>query len=689
MTFRVGIDVGGTFTDLVVADDDGRLTIFKASTTPGQTSQGIFDTLELAAEHHGVALEGLLGQCATVVYSGTIGTNAVVTNTAAKVGLICTEGFRDILLLREGPRKPSAYDSPPYPEPYVPRYLTMPVAERVNAEGGVDVYLDEDEVREAIRAFKNWDVEAVAVSFLWSVANPVHEKRVGEIIAQEWPRIPYVLSHELNPIVREYRRTASAVIDASLQPILSVEIERIDRDLNERGFRGTLLVGGSAGGVITPREAARRPIYTVGSGPALGPVAGRYLAETDEAGSDVIVLDMGGTSFDVSVVTDGSIAVSREAMVKDEILGISRVDVKSIGSGGGSIAWVDSGGLIHVGPQSGGADPGPACYNRGGEQPTVSDANVELGYLNPDFFLGGRVKLAPELASKAIEDGVGKPLGLSVPDAAFTIFTTVNQDMTAAIQDITIWQGVDPREYVIVAGGGAVGMHIVPIAQELGVKRILVPKVAGTLSAVGATVADVTAEFSRSYFTESSRFDYDGVNSVLGHLTERASEFLSASSPGAEETTLDYFVEARYPFQVWEITVPMRAGEIPDDGGLKRLVEDFHDVHERMFAIKEPGQNIECVVWKAQASVKTPDVALREIAGDGRSAQDALAGHRSAYFQELGGFVETPVYRGDRLAHGNEIEAPAIIEEQTSTLVVFPGSRVRLTRWGNYLMELD
>jgi N-methylhydantoinase A len=689
MTFRASIDVGGTFTDLVFTDENGELAVFKSLTTPRETWKGMIDALRLAAESYQMPLSKLLAESTTITYSGTTGTNAIITGTGAKVGLICTRGFRDILLAREGPKKESAYDWPPYPEPYVPRYLTLPVTERINAEGGIDIPLNEDEVRQVVRQFKEWNVEAIAVSLLWSISNPIHEKRIGEIVKEELPGIPCVLSHELNPIIREYRRTISAAIDASLHPILVKDVEQLNGRLNESGFRGNLLVGTASGGVLTPEEACKRPIYTIGSGPALGPVAAKYFAQIEAGNNNVIVLDMGGTSFDVSIVTKDTIVVTRETMVKDEILPISRVDARSVGSGGGSIAWIDPGKLMHVGPQSSGAQPGPACYTRGGKEATVSDANLTLGYLDPDYFLGGRMKLSPQSAREVIQDKVAKPLSLDVPEAAFTVFSTVTHDMIAAIRDITIWQGIDPREYLIVSGGGATGMHVVPMAQELGVKQVLIPKVAGTLSALGGLVADITTEYSASYFAESYQFNYEGVNRVLEALQKKGEEFLAMSKGISREGKLEYFVESRYPYEVWELSIPLRSNRIKGEKELAKLVEDFHNTHERIFAVKEPGQSIECVIWRVVATAKTPQVKAKEIASGGKDPSAAITGKRDAYFRDLGGFVKTPIYRGDKLVYGNRIDAPAIIEEATTTIVIFPGSKATVTKWGNYLIEVE
>jgi N-methylhydantoinase A len=325
----------------------------------------------------------------------------------------------------------------------------------------------------------------------------------------------------------------------------------------------------------------------------------------------------------------------------------------------------------------------------GGEEPTVTDANVLLGYLAPDYFLGGRMKIDSRLSEKVIEEKIGKPLDLGILEAAYTIWTTVNHNMVAAIEDITIWQGVDPREYLLIAGGGASGLHIVPIAQELKMKKIIVPKLSGVLSAVGGLAADMTMDFHISHFTDTRLFDYEGVNRQLRALEEQARAFLSRAGAALENTYVQFFTEARYAYQVWELNIPLKAGQIKDEEALAQLVEDFHNAHQKVFGINEPGELIEFVNWGVQATAKMPEVKIQELPQGNPDPASALVGKRDAYFRELGGLGKTPVYRGEKLLAGAHVVGPAIIQEPTSTLVVFPGSTTTVSRWGNYLIELE
>ena len=692
MSYRLCIDIGGTFTDLVVADSRGKVDIFKSPTTPGNYTDAFIETVKMASGHYGIPLEEFMKQCSTIEggyfgHGSTVSTNAIIEGKTAKTGLICTRGFRDVLVAREA-GKENPYDwQMEYPEPYIPRYLTFGVGERINAEGGIEEQLNEDDVRRAIRQLKEYNVRAIAVALLWSIANPVHEQKIAAIINKEWPGIPYSLSHLVNPCIREYRRFSSTAIDASLKPLVSNYVAQLEKRLAAVGYKGQLSLLTSSGGVVSAEEFVKNPIFSVDSGPALAPSAGRLIAGTDLATNNIITTDMGGTSFDVACITDGEIAVSRETEVGGFMLGINKVDSKSIGAGGGSIAWVDTGGLLHVGPQSAGAVPGPACYGKGGKEPTVTDANAVLGYLDPAYFLGGGMKLDKKLAAKAIEEKVATPLKLSVEEAAYAIWGAVNASMSNVIRDITIWRGIDPREYLVVSGGGAGGLHIGAIAEELGVKTVLIPRVAGALSAFGGAFADITSEFNMSKFTDSTGFDYEGIGKALAGLEKQAEAFFEHMRVPARQRKVQVYTEARYPFQVWEISVPLRGRSIADPKQLAALVSDFHRTHQKIFSVSAPDQPVEFVYWRVKAIGKLPRTDF-PAAKTTASAAPAPTGQRKAYFKELGGMVDTPVYKASDLKPGNRIFAPAIIEEPTTTVLIMPGSKASITKYGNYLIEI-
>jgi len=690
MAMRIAVDVGGTFTDLILIDEKHRLRIAKSPTTTENHADGVRNCIDLVAEDLQVNLRALLEKCEYFAHGSTVITNAVIQGNISKVGLLVTKGFRDILTTREGGKRDPYNMHEDYPKPYVPRYLTLPIAERINAEGGIEVPLEEEDAERALsRLIEDYKIEVLAVCFLWSIVNPVHENRIKEIVEERWPGFPCILSSETNPIIREYRRTASTVIEASVRPLAKDYISRVDSALKEDGYRGTLYIINSSGSVLTAADAMTRSSSMIASGPAMAPVAAKWVAELegDETGN-VISIDMGGTSLDVSVIKQGEIAQTRETKVGHELLGIKTIDSRSIGAGGGSIAWIDPAGMIRLGPQSAGAVPGPACYDRGGDKATVTDANVVLHYIDPDYFLGGRMKIKPHLAEEAILRSVGKPLGLDLQEAAFTVWSTVNVNMVSAIQDVTIWQGLDPREYVLVCGGGAANCHGVALARELGIRKLLVPKFGGVLSAVGGLVADVVAEFSGSCFTSTDRFNFQGVNDLLGRLEEKAHSFLSNLSEASENTEIQMFVEARYPYQVWELPVRLRNSRINNDQDLMELSEDFHREHEKVFAIKESSDApVECVHWSARAIARNPKLVLQEQEYAGNDPSAGMMGERTAYFRELEGMVNTKIFRGQKLAFGHIIQGPAVIEEPTTTVVVPPGSKCTVTKWGNYFIE--
>jgi N-methylhydantoinase A len=690
VAYKITIDTGGTFTDVVVGNADGVLTIGK-SPTQERAFLGVRGGLEVAAIQLGLSVEQLLAETSVLIYSTTRSTNAILEGRTARTALLVTEGFPDILVLREG-GKLDAFDiGVPYPDPYIPRHLTFEVAERIDSEGGVVRSLDEPRLRETLASLGRQRIEAIAVCLLWSVANGVHERRVGELIAEMLPDVPFTLSHELNPIVREYRRASSTAIDASLKPLMTAQLEEIASDLRGAGFGGELMVATSYGGALHLEDVAARPIDTVRSGPSMAPVAGKVFAEAEGDVRDVIVCDTGGTSFDVSLIRDGAVSYTRETwlgpMFTGHMTGTSSVDIRSIGSGGGSIAWVDPGGLLRVGPQSAGADPGPACYGRGGTLPTVSDAAVVLGFLSPETFLGGRMLLDADAATAAV-GALGAALGLSVENAAEAIMTVANEHMVGAIQDITINEGVDPRDSLVVAGGGAAGLGAVAIVKELGCREVLVPRAAGALSATGGQFSDIVAEFTVSRFADSASWDFAAVDDALEELERQASEFgAGLRERGVDEMSTDYFVDARYGYQVYQLEVALPGTRLGDADDLIALSRAFDEVHHRVFAVSEPGARIECLTWKARLRAPVGQAAVEALVPATVDAPRVeTSSTRPVYFDRE--WHDTAIFGGGTLGAGTVVDGPLVVEEATSTLVVPPGSRLAVTSLGNYLVEV-
>ncbi len=685
---RITCDIGGTFTDVVVSDESGRMTIAKALTQPANLFDGLRAALQRAADELDESLAALLGRASLFIFSTTQATNAILEGTTARTAFLCTEGFPDILVRREGGSlRPYDY-SRPFPEPYVPRRLTLEIPERIDADGDVVRALDEDAALAALARARELDVQAVSVCLLWSTANPAHELALGALIERELPGVPYSLSHQINPIVREYRRASGTSIDASLKPLMQRHLPEIADGLTREGFAGELLAASSAGGVVPMGELIDSPLWSVRSGPSLAPVAARTVAGAETGAGDVIVCDTGGTSFDVSLVRGGDLVFTSETWLGEpfagHLTGLSSVDVRSIGAGGGSIAWVDPGGLLRVGPESARADPGPACYGLGGTRPTVTDAALALGYIDPERFLGGKMALDLGAAETAVQ-GLADALGVGVREAAHAVLSIANERMIAAIGELTVNEGVDPRDSTLVAGGGAAGLTIAAIARELGCREVLIPRAAGVLSAFGGQHSDIVREMTAPHVTNSKEFNFDGVRETLGALRERLLAFQAELPAGlAGGVQRRYFVEARYAYQVWDLSIPLDGEGVEDEAALERLIERFHDAHERIFAVREPGQKIEMSQWKGRVTASTvkPPLAADRPPASGEPAR------RVAFFQELGE-VELEVHDGGQLAPGRTIAGPALVVEPETTIVIYPGWTAHVSPLGNYRLELE
>ncbi len=674
---RCAIDTGGTFTDLAL-EHESEVRIFKTSTTPEDPIVGILEVLELAARGLGMRREELLAKVTMLIHGTTRATNAVLTQNTARTALITTLGHCDVLLLREGGRSRAFDWSVEYTDAYIPRALTFEAPERIDAQGRVLRELDEPAVIEQIERIAAAGVEAVAVCLLWSIVNPVHEQRIGELLERHLPGVPYTLSHALNPTLREYRRASSTAIDASLKPLMTRYLDNLELQLRDAGFGGELLVISTSGGLMHAREAAKVPITSINSGPAMAPVAGRHFAASAAAqdaavgAADAIVADTGGTSYDVSVVRGGRIPMTRETWLGEpltgHITGFPAVDVKSIGAGGGSIAWIDDGGLLHVGPQSAGANPGPAAYGRGGELPTVTDACLTLGYLDPERFLGGAMRLDEARARAAIERDVARPLGLDTHEAASAILALATEHMVQAITEITVDAGIDPREAVLIGGGGAAGLNSGAIMRRLGCRALVIPETGAVLSAVGALMADLSADFSAACFTSSERFDGARVDAVLDELRGRCAAF--AEQVGAAEHTVELIAEARLARQVWQIDVPLRAERFAgDEDALQALLEDFRRLHEEIFAVLDERSAVEIVALRARV------LCPLDSRSQGRLTQapQALDAERETYFSGHGA-MRARVCSLDALAAGEPLPGPAIVESPLTTVVVEPGA---------------
>jgi N-methylhydantoinase A len=672
---RLSVDVGGTFTDLVVDDGAGLLKVYKSPTTSPDPIEGVLDVVALAAAGEGRTTQALLAATDMFIHSTTRAINAVVTGKTAHTAFLTTRGHPDILLVREGGRTDAFNYRIPYPAPYVPRSLTFEVEERIGADGRIVRPLVAASVHDIADRLKAAGVEAVAVCLLWSIVNPAHELAVAAILAERLPGVPVTLSHQLNPSLREYRRASSCCIDASLKPVMTRYLRALTSRLGESGLAGKMFAVTSQGGIADIEELAERPILSLNSGPSMAPVSGRHYALA-EHGHTAIVTDAGGTTYDVSLVRNGAIPWTRETWIgplyQGHMTGFPSVDVKSIGAGGGSIASVDGGGMLHVGPQSAGSNPGPVCYGRGGIHPTVTDAALVLGYIDPDFFLGGRMALAVEAARTAIATQIAQPLGLSLDDAALAIIELATETMINAIEEITVKQGIDPEDTTIVGGGGAAGLNAVAIARRLKCRTVLFPEVGAVLSAAGAIMSELRREFVRTEFMRVSHFDVARANVIVAGLRAEAQAFLDGNVGAGRDTVIDYFIEGHYPSQVWEIEVALEGPIFDATVGAANLIRDFHARHREIFSFADDHDEVEIVSWRAVARSRIADsrAGLRLATAPPATGERV----RSMVFRDTGR-LDAPVYDLDALPQDHPVTGPAIIESSFTTIVVDPGSR--------------
>jgi N-methylhydantoinase A len=681
---RLSVDIGGTFTDLVV-EEGGELRLFKSPTVPHDPVQGILDVLAVAAVADGSDLGTFLGRVTTFTHATTRGLNAVLTGNAARTAMLVTEGHPDILLLREGGRQDPYDFTVPYPEPYVPRSLTFEVPGRLLSSGAELEPFDRVAVEALARRIAELNVEAVAVCLLWSTVNPVHELAVAEVLDRLLPDVPYTLSHALNPSLREYRRASSTAIDASLKPLMSEYIAALTTRLTGAGLHGRILMVTSMGGVVDAADAAAAPIVTLNSGPSMAPVAGRAYAAAETGSDAVIVADAGGTTYDVTLVRRGEIPSTRTAWVGEQgtghMTGLPSIDVKSVGAGGGSIAWVDAGGLLHVGPQSAGSVPGPACYGRGGTSATVTDAALVLGYLDADNFSSGSMKLDVAAARSAIQRDVAAPLGIDVTQAAASVLDLTTEQMVHAIEEITLQQGIDPSRAVLVGGGGAAGLNAAAVAQRLGCPALVMPAVGAALAAAGALMSDLTAVHSITIPAITTEFDMDRINAGLAELEARGREFAARMGHGDAITTL--YAEARYPQQIWELEVPLRGDRFGGPADVAAFEADFHNVHEEILGIRDDASPVEVVSWGARVRVPLPGSGTVLTA---RVELVETSPTRHAYVPGTG-MTEVAVRALASLVPGELLQGPLLIESPFTTIVVAEPHLVELGSAGSLIVR--
>jgi N-methylhydantoinase A len=665
--YRVGVDVGGTFTDLICITPTGDVLLDKTPTTLEDQSLGVMNGLELLAArtHHNLA--DFCAQLDVVVHGTTTADNTMIEMDGAVTGLLVTEGHRDEIEMRRVHKERIWDPSYPAPTPIARRRARIPIPERLDAAGNVLLPLDEDAVRAGVRRLRALGVESIAVMFLFSFVNPAHERRAREIVLEEYPEVAAVtLSHEVMPRGPEFERVSTTLVNAYVAPRIARYVGRLEDRLRQAGYRGELLLMQSTGGVMPPRYVADHAVTLLGSGPT-GGVMGAARAAAEAGTADFVAVDMGGTSFDICLVRGGRPEVKTDWNWRYRYyIGLPMVDVQCVGAGGGSIARVRQGALL-VGPESAGSDPGPACYGRGGDRATVTDADAVLGYLDPHGFAGGRMTLDLDAARAAIQREVAGPLGLDVVDAAWGIERIVNANMANATRRVLAGYGADARELAMIAYGGNGPLHAWAIAEELGMRRVIVPTAAPVFSALGLLVADYRVDVQRSHVQPLSRVDAAALQKLLDETVAEARAELDpvGLDPGAVEE--HPYVQMAYAGQNFDMSIRPPQPTLTD-ASLLDLAGAFHDAHEadRGFAFR----NQQPVVRGVRALVvgHTPKPPSLGVA---RTPGHALTGRREVHFGE--GFVDTAVYDGDRLAAGTTVEGPALIEERFTVVAVPPG----------------
>ena len=672
--YRIGVDVGGTFTDVLAADAAGRVRFAKTASTPRDQSLGVMRALADLAGALGTELGALLSRTERIVHGMTVATNALLERKGARVGLLTTWGHRDVLEMREG-LKPERYDLRlPRPEALVPRHLRLGVRERVRADGRVETPLDEASLARAIATLARAKVESVAVCYLHAYRDDGHERRTREALREALPRAFVSLSSEVLPRIKEYQRVSTTVVNACVGPLIRGYLEGLEARLAEAGYRGPLLVMLSHGGVAPVEEAVRIAAATVLSGPA-GGVAGARRVAAMLGAPDLIPFDMGGTSTDISLISGGEASLSAERPIANERIALPSLDIVTLGAGGGSIGRVEEGGLLKVGPQSAGAAPGPACYGQGGRAATVTDASVVLGYLDPDNFLGGATRLDRGAAERALAR-LGERLGIDALRAAEGVHRVVNTQMAEGIRLASVRRGVDPRRFGLLGFGGAAGLHVTELARMLGLRRVVVPRVAPVLSAWGMLASELRAEAVHSHVGETDRLDAAALRGLFREMQRAGRERMRGWFDG--EIVSRFSAEMRYGEQIFEIDVPFPEGDLDAPDLLARLKRAFERRHEQLYTYSL-GEQEPVLVNARVATVGLMPAPPAEPSAAGRTPAPPRAERRV----HLGGWRPAPVHAFAGLAAQQRIEGPAIVESDTTTVLLRPGDRALVTeqRW--------
>ncbi len=680
-SYKIGVDVGGTFTDIFLLNEaTGQLGVHKVSSTPEDPSRAILQGIAEILQIQRIAPN----QVTYLAHGTTVATNAIIEGKGGKVGLLTTQGFRDVLEIGRQTR-PKLYDLHlDYPPPLVTRDLRLEVKERILHTGQVFVPLDEQSVKNQIQRLKENRVDAIAICLLYSYLYPGHEIRIKELIQEAMPKVYISVSHEVLPEFREYERLSTTCLNASLMPVMDSYLRSFQEEVRRMGILVSPRINQCNGGVMSVEAACRFPIRTALSGPSAGVIGALFVGRAVKQ-LDLITFDMGGTSTDVCLLEKGSHSISNDRWVGGYPAKIPSVDVNAVGAGGGSIAWIDLDGLMKVGPKSAGAFPGPACYGLGGTEPTVTDANVLLGRLNPEYLLGGRMKIERSLAESALAR-LGRRLGLGVMETAQGVIRIVTANMVKAIRAISVERGYAPKEFSLFAFGGAGPLHAVGVARELEISHVIVPPNPGILCAMGLLVADARNDYVQTHLMETASADMNLVNRIYDQLESEARQWLTNEGFQSSDQRLMRTVDMRYVGQNFELSVEVPARKL-DSGDVKELISRFYVEHEKNYGHYTPGEPTQLVNFRVMAQGIIPKLDIKRAYETSGEKSMLTQSHRSVYFDERLP-MQTPIYDRFTLAPGSRITGPAVIEQMDSTTLIFPGDQAEIDPLGNIQITL-
>jgi N-methylhydantoinase A len=686
MRYKLGIDIGGTFTDLILISDNGTTTVHKTLSTPADPSVGFINGIKELAEMINMPFDKFVKSLDAIVHGTTVATNALLTLKGAKTALITTKGFRDALEMRRGIREEQFNNRYQNVVPLAPRYLRFTINERIDAEGKITEKLNTEELLPIIEKVKKEKVEAIAICFMNSFKNNIHEKKALSFLQKKLPKVFITASYEVLPSIRFYERVSTTTVSAFVGPIVANYFNNLQEKLKEINYNGTLLIMQSNGGVVSPEVVRKNPAVTVLSGPAAAPTAGAFYAKLLNY-KNCITVDMGGTSFDAALVIDNQCVTGTEGNINRYRIALPSLDIITIGAGGGSIGWINEGGLLQMGPQSAGALPGPVCYNRGGELPTCTDADLILGYLNPNFFAGGKLKLNKAKAEKIIQEKLAKKLGLSVLETAAGMYRIINSNMAQGVRQISIERGYDPREFLFIVAGGAGSIHSSEICKELEISMFLVPNVSSIFCAAGMLLGDLKHDYIRSFYTSFSSMDNKKFLSLFNEMKEDGIRTLI--SEGVPKNKIGFYpvLDMRYNGQYHEVQLACNWHDI-QNLKFENIFNAFHNEHNRQFgySLKEENTEMELINLRLRVVGENEKPKFLSNAQKSIKAENAIKEYREVFIPETNKMKKVPIYDGDKPIFGAEINGPCVIEKITTCIFVSENYNCKVDNWGSFLV---